>query len=247
MGPLICGHFSIVILSNCMVPGGLNSWMQRNHGYRGLPISNVQINFPPLFKGQLYFHFSIFSFGWNIWFWFCLLEFAQQIFLDFKSVRSPIFDGLSASSHILAHYLYLDSLASLGMQFSVLFWFPCAYLLTAYFEYHLLVSPLILNILCSSNPELSVWNLIHCYSLSCCHNSLPHIKMPSEGWKLLKVLSQLPPKFQSHISNCLLDFSTEMSNNVSNLTHLKFNSWDLPGGSLAKTPHFQCRGSRFNP
>lgn len=70
----------------------------------------------------------------------------------------------------------------------------------------------------------------------CCRNSLPHIKMPSEGWKLLKVLSQLPPKLQSHVSNCLLDFSTEMSNNVLNLTHLKFNSWDLPGGSLVRLP-----------
>lgn len=41
-------------------------------------------------------------------------------------------------------------------------------------------------------------------------------------FKLLEYICQLSPKFQSHISNCLLDFSTKITNR-----HYKLNSFKL--------------------
>lgn len=88
--------FSIVILQYYKVPGGLNLWTRRNPGYRGLSISHVQINpwcctgvnsifmFPYLVLAE--------TFGGQVFILLCsvcLLEFAQQIFLDVWAVHSP--------------------------------------------------------------------------------------------------------------------------------------------------------------
>ena len=69
------------------------------------------------------------AFGGQVLFCFCLLKFAEQLFLDICQFIVFVLVDLSASSDILAHYLCFDILAFLGRQVSILFWLS-AYLLT---------------------------------------------------------------------------------------------------------------------